>query len=71
LRGDLYREKFTPTPAFAGVAVLAAALLLIVVDNEPDAALLRGRGWRHELANGIDDARDGLVVATEFPLQEF
>jgi hypothetical protein len=37
--------------------------------HKPDAALLRGLGRSHELADGLEDAGDRLVVDGELALQ--
>lgn len=37
--------------------------------HEPNAALLRGLGRRHELADGLQDASNCLIVGDELALQ--
>ena len=41
----------------------------LVVLHKPDAALLRGLGRGHELADGLQDSGDCLVMGGEFTLQ--
>lgn len=43
-------------------------LLLLLAGDEADGPFLRCWRWRHQLADGIEDAGDGLILGHELAL---